>query len=129
MLAFVIARNRPRKLSKKYEQEHGLGKRDYRILVQSSSERALRDIARDAGDPRLGGEEVRFMDVPASEPGSQGIFDGKLEPELDKSLLDTAKAIVERYVGASNIESGLRPTRLPRPTNEGQKLGSNSPSI
>ena len=72
MLAFVIARNRPRQLSKKYEQEHGLRNREYRILVQSSSERALGDIAREAGDPRLGGEEVRFMDVPASEPGSQG---------------------------------------------------------
>ena len=85
MLAFVIARNRPRKLSKKYEQEHGLGKREYRIIVQSSSERALRDVARDAGDPRLAGEEVRFMDVPASEPGSQGIFDGKLEPEMERA--------------------------------------------
>src|SRR5450830_1795427 len=52
MLAFVIARNRPRKLDKKYEQDHGRGKREYRIIVQSSSERALRDVARDAGDPR-----------------------------------------------------------------------------
>jgi len=106
MLAFIIARNRPRKLSKKYEQEHGLGKREYRIIVQSSSERALRDVAREAGDPRLGGEEVRFMDVPASEPGSQGIFDGKLESEIDKSLLETVKAIVERTLDLAILNQG-----------------------
>lgn len=106
MLAFVIARNRPRKLSKKYEQEHGLGKREYRIIVQSSSERALRDVARDAGDPRLGGEQVRFMDVPASEFGSQGIFDGKLKPEMGKSLLETAKAIVEDTLALAILNQG-----------------------
>ena len=128
MLAFVIARNRPRKLSKKHEQEYGLENREYRILVQSSSERALRDVARDAGNPRLGGEEVRFMDVPASEPGSQGILDGKLKPEQDKSLLETAKAR-RTHVGASNIEPGPRPTRVPRPASEGQELGSNGSSI
>ncbi len=106
MLAFVIARNRPRKFSKQYEQEHNLGNREYRIIVLSSSERALRDVAKDAGDPRLGGEEVRFMDVPASEPGSQGIFDGKLKREKDKSLLETAKAIVERTLALAISNQG-----------------------
>lgn len=95
MLAFGIARNRPRQLSPTYEKRHGLTKREYRIVVQSSSERALRDVARAAGNPRLGGEEVRFMDIPASEPGSQGIFDGTLKPKKDKTLSESAKAIVE----------------------------------
>lgn len=106
MLAFGIARNRPRKFSPTYEKQHGLGKRDYRILVQSSSERAFRDVARDAGDSRLGGEEVRFMDVPASEPGSQGIFDGTLEPEQDKTLRETTKAIVEETLKLAILNQG-----------------------
>jgi hypothetical protein len=106
MLAFGISRNRPRQLSPTYEKQHGLGKREYRIIVQSSSERALRDVAQDAGHPRLGGEEVRFMDVPASEPGSQGIFDGKLEPEQDKSLRETAKAIVEGTLELAILNQG-----------------------
>jgi hypothetical protein len=106
MLAFGISRNRPRHFSPTYEKQHGLGKRDYRILVQSSSERALRDVARDAGDSRLGGEEVRFMDVPASEPGSQGIFDGKLKPDQDKRLLETAKAIVEGTLALAILNQG-----------------------
>ncbi len=106
MLAFVIARNRPRKLSKIFEQEHGLGNREYRILVQSSSERALGDVARRAGDPRLGGEEVRFMDIPASEPGSQGIFDGKLKSETGKSLTETAKSVVERTLALAILNQG-----------------------
>ena len=106
MLAFLIARNRPRKLSKEYERDHGLQNREFKILVQSSSERALRDVARDGGDPRLGGEEVRFMDVAVSEPGSQGIFDGKLRPEQDKTLSETAKAIVERTLALAILNQG-----------------------
>jgi Domain of unknown function (DUF927) len=106
MLAFGIARNRPRKFSPAYEKQHGFGKRDYRIVVQSSSERALHDVARDAGDPRLGGEAVRFMDVPASEPGSQGIFDGKIKPKKGKSLRLTAKAIIERTLALGILNQG-----------------------
>jgi uncharacterized protein (DUF927 family) len=69
MLAFMIARNRPRKLSMNYERANGLQEREYRIIAQSSSELALSQVAIDAGGRRLGGEEVRFIDVPASEPG------------------------------------------------------------
>jgi hypothetical protein len=106
MLAFVIARNRPRKYSKKYEKEHGLQNREYRIVVQSSSERALRDIARNAGNQRLGGEEGRFTDVPASEPGSQGIIDGNIRPadgttlsEITKGWIEENSAAARRYQG------------------------------
>ena len=106
MLAFVIARNRPRKYSKKYEKQHGLQNREYRIVVQSSSERALRDIARNAGNQRLGGEEVRFTDVPASEPGSQGIIDGNIRPadgttlsEITKGWIEENSAAARRYQG------------------------------
>lgn len=106
LLAFVIARNRPRKLSKQYELEHGLGQQEYRIIVQSSSERALRDVAGKAGTPRLPGEEVRFMDIPASEVGSQGIFDGTLKAQEGKNPLETAKATVERTLEAAILNQG-----------------------
>jgi hypothetical protein len=95
MLAFLIARNRPRKLSKTYERNHNLANREFRVIVLSSSERALGQIARAAGDRRLGGEEVRFIDIPASEPNSSGIFDGDIKPGPAKTLRETTKELVE----------------------------------
>ena len=95
MLAFLIARNRPRKLSKVYERNNGLGPRETRNIVISSSERALGQIARAAGKDRLGGEEVRFMDIPASDPESAGIFDVVIVPVPGKTLRETTKDLVE----------------------------------
>ena len=95
MLAFQIARNRPRKLSKVYERNNGLEARETRNIVLSSSERALGQIARAAGKSRLGGEEVRFIDIPASDPGSAGIFDGNIVAAPGKTLRETTKEFVE----------------------------------
>ena len=95
MRAFLIARNRPRKLSKVYERNNKLQPRESRNIVLSSSERALGQIAHAAGKERLGGEEVRFMDIPASDPDSLGIFDGNIEPAPGKTLRETAKKLVE----------------------------------
>jgi hypothetical protein len=106
MLAFVIARNRPRKFSKGYEKQHGLQNREYRIVVQSSSERALRDIAREAGKQRLGGEEVRFTDVPASEPGSQGIIDGNIRPADGTTLSQITQGWIEENSAAARRYQG-----------------------
>ena len=95
MLAFLIGRNRPRKLSKRYELNHNLTNREFRVIVLSSSERALGQIARAAGERRLGGEEVRFVDIPASDPNSSGIFDGNIKPAPGKTLRETTKELVE----------------------------------
>jgi hypothetical protein len=95
MLAFLIARNRPRKLSKRYERNHNLANREFRVIVLSSSERALGQIARAANARRLGGEEVRFIDIPASEPNSSGIFDGDIKPAPGTTLRETTKELVE----------------------------------
>ena len=94
-LAFQIARNRPRKLSKVYERNNGLEPRETRNIVLSSSERALGQIARAAGKGRLGGEEVRLIDIPASDPTSSGIFDGNIVPAAGKTLRETTKELVE----------------------------------
>jgi hypothetical protein len=101
MLAFGIGRNRPRKLASPYENAHGLKGREYRVIVLSSSERALSDIAIKAGSPRLGGEEVRLIDVPASETGSQGVFDGKIKKDDSRTLLETAKALADALAAAA----------------------------
>jgi hypothetical protein len=95
MVAFLITRGRPRKLSPVYERNHNLAKREFKIILLSSSERALGQIACAANAARLGGEEVRFMDIPASEPGSSGIFDGGITPSPGKSLRETTKELVE----------------------------------
>jgi uncharacterized protein (DUF927 family) len=94
-VAFLIARGRPRKLSPVYERNHNLANREFRIILFSSSERALRQIAHVARARRLGGEEVRLMDIPASEPTSLGIFDGSITASLGKSLPETTKELVE----------------------------------
>jgi len=95
LIAFLVARNRPRKFAKSHELKHNLGQRDYRIILLSTSERALRQIARAAGKRRLGGEEVRFIDIPASEPGSLGIFDKKIKPAKGRTDRETTKELVE----------------------------------
>jgi putative DNA primase/helicase len=94
-LAFLIARNRPRKLSKVYERNNGLESRETRNIVLSSSERALGQIARAAGKGRLGGEELRLIDIPASDPTSSGIIDGTIRPAAGKTLRETTKELVE----------------------------------
>ena len=95
MVAFLIARSRPRKLSRIYERNHNLANREFRIILLSSSERALREIARAADARRLGGEEVRFMDISASEPGSSGIFDGNIKLRCGKNCRETTKELAE----------------------------------
>jgi Domain of unknown function (DUF927) len=100
-LAFGIARNRPRRLASTHERAHGLKGREYRIIVLSSSERALTDIAIKAGARRLGGEEVRLIDVPASEPGSQGVFDRRIETVDASTLLQTTKTLVDTLAASA----------------------------
>jgi hypothetical protein len=95
LIAFLVARNRPRKFAKSHEVKHNLGQRDYRIILVSTSERALRQIAHAAGKRRLGGEEVRFIDIPASEPGSLGIFDEFIKPAKGRTDRETTKDLVE----------------------------------
>ena len=100
-MAFGIARNRPRRLAPTHERAQGLKGREYRVIVLSSSERALTEIAIKAGSPRLGGEEVRLIDVPASEPGSQGVFDGKIKRDGERTLLETTKALADKLAAAA----------------------------
>ena len=107
MLAFMIARNRPRKLSSQYERAHGLQGREWRIIAQSSSEVALTKIAIDAGKKRLGGEEVRFIDVCASEPGSLGVFDGRVLPRAGKTNRETTKELIDRMKVDAEANQGF----------------------
>jgi hypothetical protein len=107
MLAFMIARNRPRRLSKRYERANALQVREYRIIAQSSSELALSQVAIDAGKRRLGGEEVRFIDVRASEPGSLGIFDGQITKLPRKTDRETTKAIIEQMKVDAEVNQGF----------------------
>jgi putative DNA primase/helicase len=107
-LAFGIGRNRPRTLSAAYERTQGFKHREYRIIVLSSSERALGDVAREAGTPRLGGEEVRLIDIPASVPGSLGIFDGTIADDGEDAPTEIARRLAERLgAGAQKYQGHL----------------------
>jgi hypothetical protein len=105
-VAFLLARNRPRKLSKKYQKDHGLLGLDFRNIVLSSSERPLGAVAQALGLSRLGGEEVRLIDVPATEPGSSGIFDGNIRATPGKTLQETTKDLVEQMRVDARISQG-----------------------
>lgn len=96
-LAFLFSRNRAKTLDKNYQKRINLTVRDFRVIVLSTSESALNTIAEAAGQRRIGGEEVRFIDVPASEPGSLGVFDhvnmpsGRAPGEYGRMLADNLR--------------------------------------
>jgi hypothetical protein len=106
ILAFSIGRNRPRTLSPVYEKAHRLTGREYRIIVLSSSERALNDVAIKAGSRRLGGEEVRLIDVPATVSGSHGVFDRGLEASDAGTALQAAKKLADNLAVAARKYQG-----------------------
>jgi putative DNA primase/helicase len=106
LLAFAIGRNRPRNLDKGYEKASNLTTRDCRNIVVSSSERDFGSIAIAGGTPRLGGEEVRLVDVPVTDANSQGIFDrlqtdkkGRARRKLAKRLVDQLRVDAEANQG------------------------------
>jgi hypothetical protein len=114
LLAFAISRNRPRNLDKNYEKNSKLTTRDYRNIVLSSSERDFGSAAVTEGKPRLGGEEVRLIDVPATEDGSQGIFDGVLKPKNGRSPAEQGKQLVDSLRQNAVINQGFALRRFLR---------------
>lgn len=96
-IAFAIARNRPRTLDKRYQKASNLVVREYRVIILSSSEISLGEIARAVGKTRLGGEEVRLIDVPCE--GMQGIFDKEIGPERAREIIDLLKVHSEANQG------------------------------
>jgi Domain of unknown function (DUF927) len=101
-LAFLFSRNRARTLDKTYQKKINLTVRDFRLVVLSTSEFALKAIAGVAGHTRDKGEEVRFTDVPVVEPGSSlGVFDrvkvprGRDPGEFGRMLADKLRLDAE----------------------------------
>ena len=47
------------------------------------------------------------MDIPASEPGSQGILDGEIKAEHGKNSRETAKAIIEHTLAQAVLNQGF----------------------
>jgi hypothetical protein len=99
-LAFMFGRNRGRNLDKSYEKKSKLTTKEFRVIALSTSEIALKVIAESAADPRLGGEEARFTDVPAMEPDSVGIFD-----HLHLSAGDNPTKVGQRLVNELRREA------------------------
>jgi hypothetical protein len=95
-IAFALGSNRGRRLSKVYQKRNRTTVREFRIIMLSSSERSLEEIARAGGTSRLAGEDVRLIDVPASEANSAGVFDKKIKDIPGLSNVETVKRLVER---------------------------------
>lgn len=126
-LDFAIGRNRARNLDKSFEKRSNLAARDCRNIILSTSERALGAIAEDEGVSRLGGEEVRLIDVPRLGAWLTRIFDeapwsGSMEYRLklgqktaDKLRLDAVRnqdhalhKFLLRYVSDSQAVETLK---------------------
>jgi Domain of unknown function (DUF927) len=93
LFAFMFARNRGRNLDKSYEKKTNLSVKEFRVIAVSTSEFALKTIAESAAITRIGGEEVRFIDVPAIEPGGAGIFDD-LQLSADEDPTEVGQRLV-----------------------------------
>jgi hypothetical protein len=100
LLAFTFGRGRGRNLDKSYEKKAKRTIKEFRVIVLSTSESALKAIAENAAQPRLGGEEARFTDVPAMEPDSVGIFD-----HLHLSAGDNPTKVGQRLVNELRREA------------------------
>jgi len=95
-IAFALGSNRGRRLSKVYQKKNRTTVREFRVIMLSSSERSLEEIARASGTSRLAGEDVRLIDVPASEANSAGVFDKKIKGIPGESKIETVKRLVEQ---------------------------------
>ena len=93
MLAFAFARNRGRNLDKSYEKKVNLAAKEFRVIPLSTSEFPLKSIADEAAQSRIRGEEVRFIDVPAIDPGGIDIFDA-LQCSGKESRAEVAQRLV-----------------------------------
>jgi hypothetical protein len=93
LLAFMFGRNRGRNLDKSYEKKANLTVKEFRVIALSTSEFALKAIAESAAQRRIGGEEVRFIDVPAIEPGGVDIFDD-LGLSVDENRTEVGQRLV-----------------------------------
>lgn len=59
----------------------------WRCVFMCSSEYSAGNLASSHGAPRIAGEQVRLLDVPATSPGSKGIFDRLPTDEEDTAKL------------------------------------------
>lgn len=105
-LAFLFSRNRAKTLDKNYQKTINLTDRDFRVVVLSTSEYALNTIAETAGQRRIGGEEVRFIDVPASEPGSVGVFD-RIKIPSDRDPGEFGRMLADKLRQDAEINQGF----------------------
>ena len=60
-----------------------------------------------AGKRRLGGEEVRFTDVPSSDRMSLGIFDGAIGTQPGKTDRETTKDLIEQMKADAEFNQGF----------------------
>jgi len=71
----------------------------FSTVVITSSELGADEIARQAGDERLGGEDVRVFDLIAADPDDGGVFD-LIPPEVSaRDAADDLKKYSARYYG------------------------------
>lgn len=72
---FMLASGTGRTRSKAYEAQHSIHNTPWRIMVLSTGEKGLNDLASEGALQRLKGAEVRFIDFPAIVDEDLGIYE------------------------------------------------------
>jgi uncharacterized protein (DUF927 family) len=71
----------------------------WKTLGLSSGERPVSDLALSGGKKRIGGEEVRLIDVPATSGGQFGVFDSLPENISSAEFAARLERAADRYYG------------------------------
>jgi putative DNA primase/helicase len=96
-IAFMIASGQGKQRSKRYAPRDYMHAK-WRGLILSTGETGLSDISAAGGLDRLGGEEVRFVDVPAHVSQELGIFE-----RLPQHMTQSVDAVTAIEDGCSDV--------------------------
>lgn len=78
----------------------------YRSIIVTSSEKAIYELAEEAGVERMGGEALRLIDLPASRQGSAGVWDRLAAGDLAGDLLKLGSELSEELKTACRDNHG-----------------------
>jgi hypothetical protein len=104
LITFRLAKNRQKSLARQFELGTGAVQSDFRVIFLSSSEIALSEMAKASGRSRLGGEEVRMIDIPACISDFEDIFDGWAAFEVGETLAEREKFVTELEAATAELQ-------------------------
>jgi hypothetical protein len=120
-LSFLAGKSRAFERAGAYESSVGAVKADTRVIMAMASEVSLASIAKSSGRPRLRGEEVRIMELPAIPEGCEDIFDGpKAGARIGKGPRDRSKKVQRLAKACSKYQGQVHTDFLEKLMRDGE---------